>query len=72
MTKQKTSRINLRVTPEQQRKLKKLSRATGNVSMTETVRRALVVYEYLWKVKKQNGRVVIVDKDGNKSDLTLL
>jgi len=68
----KTARLNLRVTPEQQKKLELLMEATDSASMTETVRRALAVYEHLWKAKKKKQRIIIRDKDGHDTDLMLL
>ena len=68
----KTARLNLRMTPEQQAKLEKLMEVTDAASMTDTVRRALAVYEHLWIAKKKKQRIIIRDKDGHDTDLMLL
>ena len=68
----KTARLNLRMTPEQQAKLEKLMEVTDAASMTDTVRRALAVYEHLWKAKTKKQRIIIRDKDGHDTDLMLL
>ena len=41
-------------------------------SMTETIRRALAVYEHLWEAKKNKAQVLIRDKKGKEVDLLLL
>ena len=68
----KTARLNLRITFEQQKRLEKLMKDSDSASMTDTVRRALAVYEHLWKARKNNQQIIIRDDDGDESDLLLL
>ena len=68
----KTARLNLRITFEQQRRLEKLMKDSDSASMTDTVRRALAVYEHLWMARKKNQKIIIRDDDGEESDLLLL
>ena len=41
-------------------------------STTEVIRRALAVYEHLWKAKQGKTQIVIADENGEESDLLLL
>ncbi len=70
--KKKIARLNLRITTEQQEKLEALMEMSNSASMTDTVRRALAVYEHLWKVRENDQQIIIRDEDGHESDLLLL
>ena len=70
--KNKIARLNLRMTIEQQKKLERLMKVSDSASMTDTVRRALAVYEHLWKARKSDQQIIIRDDDGEETDLLLL
>lgn len=70
--KSKTERLNLRVSSEQMARLERLMKMSDSPNLTETVRRALAVYEHLWKARKSKTRVILCDDDGNESDLMLM
>ena len=70
--KNKAARLNLRITLEQQKRLEKLTKDSDSASMTDTVRRALAVYEHLWKARMSNQQIIIRDDEGDESDLLLL
>ena len=70
--KNKIARLNLRMTIEQQKKLERLMKVSDSASMTDTVRRALAVYEHLWKARKNDQQIIIRDDDGEETDLLLL
>jgi|GEM_PF-5089511 len=41
-------------------------------SLTEVVRRALAIYEYLWRSKKDGGTIYLQFPDGERERLELL
>lgn len=68
----KTVRLNLRLTEEQQKRIAKLMEASDSASMTDTVRRAVAVYEKLLELRSNKQRIIIRNEDGEESDLMLL
>ncbi len=64
-------RLNLKLTEEVRERLNGLQAATGALSATEVICRALAVYDALWKAKRRGERVVIKGRR-NEKDLFLL
>ena len=52
--------------------MKKLRDDTNADSLTEVVRRALAIYEFLWERKTDGGTIYIHHPDGEKERLELL
>jgi Arc/MetJ-type ribon-helix-helix transcriptional regulator len=64
--------MNLDVPDEVKQKLEDLKNTTQADSMSEVVRRALTVYDFLWN-EKSNGTVTILrSHDGTERELLLL
>lgn len=50
-----------------------LMKVSGAESVTEVIRRALTVYEYVWSVKKKRGAEIIIrERDGTEQKLLVL
>lgn len=49
-----------------------LQENTGADTMTEVVRRALAVYDYLWEQKTQGAKVMVQRGDDPPKELVLL
>jgi hypothetical protein len=60
------TRLNLEMSEESRRKLEYLRKATNADSLTEVIRKALAVYEFLWRQKASNGRLVVQTDDSEK------
>ena len=65
--KNKTARLNMRLTEDQQSQLERLMEVSDSASLTETVRRALDAYGQLWDAKK----VVLHSADGKSRKMKL-
>jgi hypothetical protein len=66
-----TRRLNLEMTENVRQKLEDLRGLTEADSLAEVVRRALLVYEYLWD-EKRTGGTLIIKKDDKEKELVLL
>lgn len=62
-------RLNLEVTERVRERLHKIKALIEADSITEVIRRALFVYEFVLKTR---GRLVIRSKDGTERDVILL
>jgi hypothetical protein len=68
----KSERLNLRISPTEQKRLQRLEKLSDAASATEVIRRALAVYEHLWNAKQGEVRILLRDRDGKETDLLLL
>lgn len=52
--------------------LERLRETTQADSMSEVIRRALAVYDFLWEAKQAGDKPILRSKDGNERELVLL
>jgi hypothetical protein len=52
--------------------LERLREVTQAESMTEVIRRALAVYDFLWHCKESGETPIVRSKDGKERELILL
>lgn len=71
MAKEKNTRLNLAIPESVRQRIEALQEATEAQSLTEVIRRALAVYEFLVKEKADGARVVSVKK-GQTVEIALL
>ena len=64
--------MSLAVTKTMKGKLDRLQDAIDAETLTETLRRAVAVYEELIEFKNEGGRVILEDCDGNQEVLRLV
>ena len=70
--KEKKVRLNLDMPASLRPRVDALQEMTEASTMSEVIRRAVAVYEFLW-IQKKAGRVPCLrDDDGNITDLVLL
>lgn len=69
--KQPKVRVNLDLSPALKDRLKLLREQTEADSMSEVIRRALILYEYLWENRTEEG-LGIVRRSDNRELLVLL
>jgi hypothetical protein len=67
-----TSRLNLEMAESVRQKLENLQKKTEADSLTEVVRRALTVYDSLWREKLQGGTLVVKSPGGYEGELVLM
>jgi hypothetical protein len=53
-------------------KLENLQRKTQADSLTEVIRRALTVYDFIWREKIQGGTVLLRSPGGEERELVLM
>lgn len=68
----KTKRLNLRLSPDEEKKLKTIMKMSEADNMSDVIRRSIVVYEHLWNAKAAGADVIIRDDKGNELELFLL
>lgn len=68
---QATTRLNLQLTTQVRERLESLQEKTEADSLTEVIRRALAVYEFLLHEKAAGNRVLI-DRDGELVEVALM
>lgn len=61
-----TSRLTLEVAEAVRKQLEHLRDQTHADSLTEVIRRALAVYDLLWKATSDGGKIVIQTDEGEK------
>jgi hypothetical protein len=66
-----TKRLNLEMAETVRLRLENLREHTEADSLTEVVRRALLVYEFLWAEKLKGSNVVIRNSTGDKELIIL-
>jgi len=67
----KGNRFNLYIGDKELAKLKALAKS-GEISLSEVVRRSLAVYEFLDKEKRSGGKLVIRSTLGGEKEVVLL
>jgi hypothetical protein len=72
MPEQKSQRLNLRISVEDEKRLDDLVKLSAAPSITEVIRRSLAVYEHLLKSNRAGKQIVVRDKDGTERNLLLL
>lgn len=65
-------RLNLDMPEEIKERLDNLRELTNADSMSEVIRRALAVYDFLWQEKDDGADAIIRYKDGSEKHLKLL
>lgn len=71
-SKLKDQRVNLRISLQEKDQLDKLVELTNAAGASEVIRRALLVFEKLYKSKQDDGSIVLRDSNGNETTLWLL
>lgn len=72
-TQMRTKRLNLRISPDEEKRILQVAKMSKAGSIAEVVRRALAVYEHLLKKRKEDGTSVVVrEADGTETELYLL
>ena len=66
-----TERLNLVVSKAVRERLKGLQKATDADSMTQVIKKALAVYDFLWQEKSKGARLMVKSEDGER-ELVLL
>ena len=69
--KKPTSRLNLEMSLVVRQRLERLRDETDADSLSEVIRKALAVYEYLWDAKS-SGASLLVKDDSREKELLLL
>ena len=72
LSKNQRIRISLQVDRGTKELLEKLSERSSSSSLTETVRRALALYDLFWEHQEEQGEVVFLHKDGAKETLKII
>ena len=65
-------RLNLEMTEQVRAQLEELRDLTQADSMTEVIRRALAVYDFLWNEKEDGATTIVRTKDGKEREVLLL
>jgi uncharacterized protein (DUF1778 family) len=68
----KTERLNLRISPDESQRIRRLVDITEADNVTDVIRKALAVYECLWESKERGVRTILRDEDHNERELMLL
>ncbi len=66
-----TRRLSLEISEDARKNLEALRDKTQADSLTEVIRRALAVYDFLWSQKQKGAKLVVNGPDGEK-ELVLL
>jgi hypothetical protein len=66
-----TSRLNLEMTEDSRKKLEDLRTLTNADSLSEVIRRALAVYDFIWQEKASGRKLLVKDSEGER-ELVLL
>lgn len=66
-----TRRLSLEISEEARKNLEALRDKTQADSLTEVIRRALAVYDFLWSQKEKGAKLVVDSPEGEK-ELVLL
>jgi hypothetical protein len=66
-----TRRLNLEMSEESRKKLESLRKETSADSLAEVIRRALAVYDFLWREKTSGGKLLVKGPKGER-ELVLL
>ncbi|MHC4403173.1 MAG: ribbon-helix-helix protein, CopG family [Planctomycetota bacterium] len=66
-----TCRLSLEIPEDARKNLEALRDKTQADSLTEVIRRALAVYDFLWNEKNKGAKLVVNGADGQK-ELVLL
>lgn len=64
---QETRRLNLELNEAVRVRLEELRDEVGADSLTEVIRRALALYDYLWIKRQQGDEIVVKGKDGERA-----
>jgi hypothetical protein len=60
------SRLNLEMSEAVRKQLEQLRTKTQADSLAEVIRRALVVYDYLWEAKENGGVILVKDAESTR------
>jgi hypothetical protein len=66
------TRLNLEMSEEVRQRLESLREKTDADSLSEVIRRALAVYDFLWSEREKGTRLMARDADNKDRDLVLL
>lgn len=70
--KKESVRLNLEMSLQVRERLENLREQTDADSLTEVVRRALAVYEYLYDGIQDGGKIILRRENGKESEIALL
>jgi Arc/MetJ-type ribon-helix-helix transcriptional regulator len=62
-------RLNLELTDQVMKRLNKLVVESDSSSKTDVIRKSLSLYETIMRIRKEDGQVILLLKDGNQMEL---
>jgi hypothetical protein len=62
-------RLNLELTDQVMKRLNKLVVESDSSSKTDVIRKSLSLYEIIMRIRKEDGQVILLLKDGNQMEL---
>ena len=69
--KTKVKRLNLELAANVRTRMEQLRDESGAHSLTEVISRSLAVYDFIWKQKKNGGKLLIQDSEGTREVVIL-
>jgi hypothetical protein len=62
-------RLNIELTGQVMKRLNKLIVESDSSSKTDVIRKSLALYETIMRIRKEDGQVILLLKDGNQMEL---
>lgn len=71
MTKPERTRVQIDLAPQSHDRLKRLKDVTEASSYTDVLKDALRIYEFLIEADERGERIILLDKNDNRTDVRL-
>ena len=65
----KKYRLNIELTDQVMKRLDKLVVESDSSSKTDVIRKSLALYETIMRIRKEDGQVILLLRDGNQMEL---
>ena len=65
----KKYRLNIELTDQVMKRLNKLIVESDSSSNTDVIRKSLALYETIMRIRKEDGQVILLLRDGNQMEL---
>lgn len=65
----KKYRLNIELTDQVMKRLNKLVVESDSSSKTDVIRKSLALYETIMRIRKEDGQVILLLRDGNQMEL---
>jgi Arc/MetJ-type ribon-helix-helix transcriptional regulator len=62
-------RLNIELTDQVMKRLNKLVVESDSSSKTDVIRKSLALYETIMRIRKEDGQVILLLRDGNQMEL---